>query len=80
MLPLSEFDVVTLSASAIRVMHRDEHHIYEFALVDDGCGRRVVSRGPAIVFGRKGRVAAWGLLDEAECAARAAAQQCGFVD
>lgn len=79
-MPISEFDVVTLSTSAIRVMHRDEHHVYEFALVDDGCGRRVVSRGPAIVFGRPGRVAAWGLIADAECAARNAAREFGFTD
>jgi hypothetical protein len=79
-MPISEFDVVTLSTSAIRVMHRNEHHVYEFALIDDGCGRRVVSRGPAIVFGRPGKVAAWGLIADAECAARRAAREFGFTD
>lgn len=79
-MPISEFEVVTLSASAIRVMHRGAHHVYEFALVDDGCGRRVLSRGPAIVFSRPGTVAAWGLIAEAECAARTAAREFGFTD
>lgn len=79
-MPISEFEVVTLSAAAIRVMHRDEHHVYEFALVDDGCGRRVVSRGPTIVFAQPGKVAAWGLIAAAECAARSAAREFGFAD
>lgn len=79
-MPLTEFDVVTLSSSAIRVMHRNEHHVYEFALVDDGCGRRVVSASPAIKFGQKGQVAAWGLVADAECAARTAAREFGFAD
>lgn len=79
-MPDSDFDVVTLSSSTVRVMHRCEHHIYEFALIDDGCGRRVVSRGPAIVFGRDGKVAAWNLLPDAETAALVAARQCGLID
>ncbi|MBS7537839.1 hypothetical protein [Ancylobacter lacus] len=76
----TDFDIVTLSASTIRVMHRDEHHIYEFALVDNGCGQRVVSRGPSIVFAKDGNVAAWNLLTAAESAAARAARDCGFID
>lgn len=76
----TEFDVVTLSPSTIRVMHRDEHHIYEFALVDNGDGQRVVSRGPAIVFGRDGKTAAWNLIADAETAAFRAARDSGLID
>ncbi|HSI41002.1 MAG TPA: hypothetical protein VLA00_10695 [Xanthobacteraceae bacterium] len=79
-MPDCEFDVVTLSASTIRVMHRGEHHIFEFALVDNGSGRRVVSRGPAIMFGKDGTVAAWNFLADAEVAAARAARDCGFID
>ncbi|MCK0196588.1 hypothetical protein MWN34_06635 [Ancylobacter sp. 6x-1] len=76
----TDFDVVTLSSSTIRVMHRDEHHIYEFSLVDNGCGKRVVSRGPSIVFGKDGQAAAWSFLADAENAASKAARDCGFID
>ncbi|WP_029352670.1 hypothetical protein [Bosea sp. 117] len=76
----AEFEVVTLSPSTVRVMHRNEHHIYEFALVDDGCGRKVVSQGPSITFGKDGKVAAWNLLGAAETAASTVARECGFID
>lgn len=79
-MPHGDFDVVTLSPSTVRVMHRTAHHIYEFAVIDDGCGRRVVSSGPSIVFGREGQVAAWDLVAAAERVAADTARQTGVID
>ncbi|WP_428030843.1 hypothetical protein [Ancylobacter sp.] len=78
-MPHTDFDVVTLSPSTVRVMHRVAHHIYEFALVDDGYGRRVVSRGPQITFGR-GEISALELLSAAEQVAAATARHTGMID
>ncbi|MFT0860342.1 hypothetical protein [Ancylobacter sp. G4_0304] len=79
-MPHNEFDVVTLSPSTVRVMHRSAHHVYEFAVVDDGRGRRIVSSGPAIQFGKDGQIAAWDLVAAAEKAAAAAARSTGVID
>ncbi|MFK8250497.1 hypothetical protein [Ancylobacter terrae] len=79
-MPETEFDILTLSPSIVRLMHRNEHHIFEFALVDNGDGQRVVNRGPAIQFGRDGTTAAWNYLDAAQIAAVKAARDCGLID
>lgn len=79
-MPQADFDVVTLSPSTVRVMHRVAHHIYEFALVDDGCGRRVVSRGPQITFGKDCDIPAWDLVSAAEQVAAATARHTGMID
>lgn len=79
-MPHAEFDVVTLSPSTVRVMHRVAHHIYEFSLVDDGCGRRVVARGPAIRFGRNCDIPAWDLVGLAEQVAAETARRTGMID
>ncbi|MBS9478506.1 hypothetical protein KIP89_15435 [Ancylobacter sp. VKM B-3255] len=76
----TDFAVVTLSPSTVRVMHRTAHHIYEFAVVDDGCGRRVVSRGPSIVFGKDEDVPAWDLVEAAERVASDTARYTGVID
>ncbi|GLK86764.1 MULTISPECIES: hypothetical protein [Ancylobacter] len=76
----AEFDIVTLSPSTVRVMHRVAHHIYEFSLVDDGCGRRIVSQGPSILFGKSDQVAAWNLVAEAERVAAEVARRTGMID
>ena len=55
-MPHAEFDVVTLSPSTVRVMHKVAHDIYEFAVVDDGAGRRIVSQ-PSIQSGKDGLAA-----------------------
>lgn len=55
-MPHAEFDVVTLSPSTVRVMHKVAHDIYEFAVVDDGAGRRIVSQ-PSAKIGRDGPAA-----------------------
>ncbi|WP_230362343.1 hypothetical protein [Ancylobacter sp. Lp-2] len=80
MMPQAEFDIVTLSPSTVRVMHRVAHHIYEFSLVDDGCGRRIVSQGPSIHFGKSDHVAAWHLVAEAERVAAEVARRTGMID
>lgn len=80
MMPQTEFDIVTLSPSTVRVMHREAHHIYEFALIDDGRGRRVVSQGPAIHFGKEDRVPAWNLVADAERVAAEIARRTGMID
>ncbi|MCK0209629.1 hypothetical protein MWN33_16475 [Starkeya koreensis] len=79
-MPHADFDVVTLSPSTVRVMHRVAHHIYEFALVHDGDGRRVVSRGPQITFGRDGDIPAWELVGVAEQVAADTARHTGMID
>lgn len=79
-MPHADFDVVTLSPSTVRVMHRTAHHIYEFAVVDDGCGRRVVSSGPSIVFGKNGDVPAWDFVAAAERVAADTARRTGVTD
>lgn len=79
-MPQADFDVVTLSPSTVRVMHRVAHHIYEFALVDDGDGRRVVGRGPQITHGREAAVPAWDLIGVAEQVAAATARHTGMID
>ncbi|MBB3771777.1 MULTISPECIES: hypothetical protein [Ancylobacter] len=79
-MPHADFDVVTLSPSTVRVMHRTAYHIYEFAVVDDGCGRRVVSGGPSIVFGCGDPVPAWDLVAAAERVAADTARQTGVID
>ncbi|GLK72646.1 hypothetical protein KHC23_07980 [Ancylobacter dichloromethanicus] len=76
----AEFDVVTLSPSTVRVMHRVAHHIYEFALVDDGSGRRVVRRGPQVTSGRGDDIPAMDLLSAAEQVAAATARHTGMID
>ncbi len=80
MSPIADFDVVTLSPSTVRVMHRTAHHIYEFAVVEDGCGRRVVSPGPAIRCGSAAAVPALDLVDAAERVAAATARHTGVID
>lgn len=79
-MPHAEFDVVTLSPSTVRVMHRAAHHIYEFALVDDGCGRRVVSREAQVISGRGGALPAPDLMIAAEQVAAATARHTGMID
>lgn len=79
-MPHADFDVVTLSPSTVRVMHRVAHHIYEFAVVDDGCGRRIVSRGPAIKFGKESQVPAWEMAGAAEQVAADMARWTGVID
>ncbi|HEY9213752.1 MAG TPA: hypothetical protein VIQ29_13015 [Ancylobacter sp.] len=79
-MPHAEFDVVTLSPSTVRVMHRVAHHIYEFAVVDDGCGRRIVSSGPAIQLGKEGPVPARDLIGAAEKVAADMARSTGVID
>lgn len=79
-MPHADFDVVTLSPSTVRVMHRVAHHIYEFALIEDGSGRRVVRRGPQITYGRGGDVPALDLLTAAEQVAAATARHTGMID
>ena len=79
-MPQADFDVVTLSPSTVRVMHRFAHHIYEFDLVEDGSGRRIVRRGPQITFGRDGDVPALELLSAAELVAAATARHTGMID
>lgn len=73
-MPYGEFDIVTLSPSTVRVMHKVAHHIYEFSVIDDGSGGRRVSEGPSIVFGRDdGSFPARELVPEAERVALEAA-------
>lgn len=79
-MPQTDFDIVTLSPSTVRVMHKIAHHVYEFAVVDDGRGRRIVSSGPSIQFGKEGHVPAWDLVAAAEKAAAAAARSTGMID
>ncbi|MDF2618377.1 MAG: hypothetical protein K0S00_1036 [Xanthobacteraceae bacterium] len=79
-MPQDDFDVVTLSPSTVRVMHRVAHHIYEFSVVDDGCGRRVVSSGPRITFGKDCDIPAWDLVARAETVAAQTARQTGMID
>lgn len=79
-MPHADFDVVTLSPSTVRVMHRVAHHIYEFAVEEDGSGRRVVRRGPQIISGPEGDVPALELLNAAEQVAAATARHTGMID
>ena len=79
-MPHADFDVVTLSPSTVRVMHKVAHHIYEFAVVDDGAGRRIVSRGPSIKFGKGGAVPAWDMVGVAEQVAADMARFTGVID
>ena len=78
-MPHAEFDVVTLSPSTVRVMHKVAHHIYEFAVVDDGAGRHIVSRGPSIKIGEEGPVPAWDIVAAQQVAA-AMARFTGVID
>ncbi|MCS0496363.1 hypothetical protein [Ancylobacter mangrovi] len=79
-MPYGEFDIVTLSPSTVRVMHKVAHHIYEFSVVDDGNGGRTVSHGPSIVFGKDGEAfPAWELVPEAERVAVEAASYPGVI-
>ncbi len=79
-MPHGEFDVVTLSPSTVRVMHRVAHHIYEFALEQDDSGRRLIRRRPQVTFGRGGDVPALELLSAAEQVAAATARHTGMID
>lgn len=77
----ADFDVVTLSPSTVRVMHRTAHHIYEFAVVRDGGGRRVVGGRPSIRCGTVAdAVPAWEMVDAAERVAAATARHTGVID
>jgi len=80
-----DFDIVTLSPSTVRVMHKSAHHIYEFSVIDDGRGRRTVSKAPAIVLGKGAGaigscVAASTLIGEAARIASDAARFTGVID
>lgn len=79
-MPQAEFDILTLSPSTVRVMHREAHHIYEFALIDNGCGRRVVSQGPSIHFAQDAAVPAWDFVAEAERVADEVARRTGMIE
>lgn len=77
----ADFDVVTLSPSTVRVMHRTAHHIYEFAVVRDDGGRRVVSRGAATLCGTEADGLVSGdLVAAAERVAAATARHIGVID
>ncbi|QIB36074.1 hypothetical protein G3A50_04265 [Ancylobacter pratisalsi] len=79
-MPYGEFDIVTLSPSTVRVMHKVAHHIYEFSLMDDGSGGRVVRQAPSIVVGKDGEeFPAWDLVPEAERVAVEAASYPGVA-
>ena len=76
-----EFDIVTLSPSTVRVMHRVARHVYEFSVVNDGDGRRMASRAPSIVCGMgSDAFPAWELVPEAERVACHAARFTGVID
>ena len=79
-MPHADFDVVTLSPSTVRVMHKVAHHIYEFAVVDDGAGRRIVSHGPSIKFGRGCDIPAWDMVGMAQQVAADMARGTGVID
>ncbi|UOK69528.1 hypothetical protein [Ancylobacter polymorphus] len=78
-MPHTDFDVVTLSPSTVRVMHRVAHHIYEFALEEDASGRRRMRGGPQVTCGH-GAVPALELLSAAEQVAAATARHTGMID
>ena len=79
-MPHADFDVVTLSPSTVRVMHKVAHHIYEFAVVDDGAGRRIVSHGPSIKFGKGCDIPAWDMVGAAQQVAADMARGTGVID
>lgn len=79
-MPHAEFDVVTLSPSTVRVMHRTAYHIYEFAVVDDGGARRIASSRPSIVVGQGDPLPPWDLVAAAERVAADTARQTGVID
>lgn len=78
-MPITDFDVVSLSPSTVRVMHRTAHHIYEFAVVEDDGGRRVVRHRAARTVDAPD-LPAWELADAAERVAAATARHTGLID
>lgn len=78
-MPSTDFDVVSLSPSTVRVMHRTAHHIYEFAVVEDDGGRRVVRPCAAHTVDAP-ELPAWELVAAAERVAAATARHTGMID